>query len=84
MNQKESKLLTDHYHALSKQAGKSWQAGNFQEAAKLYQHESTTRQVVTNMHNQAGIPDKGNHNKAIVYSATLALMAGIEAKNKKS
>lgn len=84
MDQKEAKLLTDHYHALSKQAGQSWQAGNFQEASKLYQHESDTRYVVTKMHHKAGIPDKGNHNKAIVYSATLALMAGIEAKNKKS
>ncbi len=84
MDWKQTKLLNDHYHALSDQARLYWQQGQFQQAAQLYQHESDTRVVVSNIYQQAGMPDRGNHDKAIVYSASLAMMAKIESKNKES
>ncbi len=82
MNWTQTNQINGFYHALNVAAAESWSQGNFVEASQFYNLEAATRMGLAQDFQNAGIKDTGNHGLAIMYAATLSVMADMEAKNQ--
>jgi hypothetical protein len=80
MNNPEAKKITQFYHSLYDQGMNAWQKGDFDQASQFFQLSSDSRALLMLDFQLAGIKDPGNHEKAIVYTSSLAEMAKLEKR----